>query len=178
MAQKLRVIGRHKGTSHDWFTSHNNFRAQKTNKAVSPVIRQPNTKAVVTTAVFADYVIVSQLSMYHPGQIQPHHQALLIIDNPLSYLFPSQSHIGSESCPEATYSSLGGALLWNMRMQTSQPLSNHEKAITSKWLVTFPQPVTRQPKEIWAVNGGLWCQTVCIISIILIMLLMESSTKL
>ena len=46
--------------------THNTFRAQRPNKAVSPVIRQPNTKAVVTTAVFADYVIVFQLSMYHP----------------------------------------------------------------------------------------------------------------
>jgi hypothetical protein len=66
MAQKLRVIGRHKGTSQDRFTTHNTFRAQRPNKAASPVIRQPNTKAVVTTAVFVDYAIVSQLSMYHP----------------------------------------------------------------------------------------------------------------
>jgi hypothetical protein len=66
MAQKLSVIGRNKGKSHYWFTTHNTFRAQRLNKAVSPVIRQPNTQAVVTTAVFADYVIVFQLSMYHP----------------------------------------------------------------------------------------------------------------
>jgi hypothetical protein len=64
-------------------------------------------------------------------------------------------------------------------MQTSQPLSNHEKATTSKWLVTtFPQPGTRRPKETQAVDGSLWCQTVSIISIILIMLLMELSIKL
>jgi hypothetical protein len=57
MAQKLSVIGRNKGKSHYWFTAHNTFRAQGLCKAPSPVIRHPNTKAVITTAVFADYVI-------------------------------------------------------------------------------------------------------------------------
>jgi len=60
---KTKHKGRNKGKSHYWFMTHNTFRAQRSNKAVSPVIRQPNTKAVVTTAVFADYVIVFQLSM-------------------------------------------------------------------------------------------------------------------
>jgi len=63
MAQKLRVIGRHKGTSRDWFTTHNTFRAQRPNKAASPVIRQPNTKAVATTAVFAEYDCLSTFNV-------------------------------------------------------------------------------------------------------------------
>lgn len=63
---KTKCNRKKQGKSHYWFTTHDTFRAQRPNKTVSPVIRQPNTKAVVTTALFADYVIVFQLSMYHP----------------------------------------------------------------------------------------------------------------
>jgi len=71
MARKLSATGRNKGKRHFWFTTHNNFTAQRPNKTQSPVIRQPNTKAVVTTAVFADCVIVFQLSLYHPVPSTP-----------------------------------------------------------------------------------------------------------